>query len=146
MESFKQTIKSKTDAQLLEISLNKSDYQKQFIEIVDEEIAIRGLNAPSIVAIENETDINNNNQFVCEEHGNKTWIAIWFIIAFLGGLLSIIAGYTYAFSKKINSNGDKFYTYDKETRDSGKLILIIGVIVLILVIFYKISGSWGFLF
>jgi len=64
------------------------------------------------------------------EAGDKLWIAFGFFTAILGGFLSLILGNIYFKSKKTLPNGEQVYTYDEKTRNSGRLMSNIGLIVL----------------
>jgi len=59
----------------------------------------------------------------------KGWIYIGYISALLGGLFGILIGWHISNYKKLLPDGRKIYIYDESDRKSGKIMLIIGIII-----------------
>lgn len=64
--------------------------------------------------------------------GNTFYIALCFLSAILGGVISIVAGYVYAFSKRENLEGVAYYYYNEQTRKYGKWMLAVGCVMLVI--------------
>jgi len=64
------------------------------------------------------------------EKDQQVWIAVGYIFAVLGGVFGIIIGYVLWSSKKTLPNGLVVHTYNKNDRKHGRIIFILGIIVL----------------
>ncbi len=71
------------------------------------------------------------------ESNQKNWIIAGYILAFLGGFLGIIIGYSLWTSKKSLPNGQTVFSYNEHDRSHGKIIFYIGLITLPLYILIK---------
>lgn len=104
----------------------------------------------------NEDEIQElRNQRIREIRQGKTAnrgiMFLWFLAVAVGfwvlGLLAIVGGigmgYYYGYDKSTDPEGDKYYTFEPTTRKYGKLILIVGVPVSIILfaIFYILSQN-----
>ncbi|MFT4760356.1 MAG: hypothetical protein ACI9XO_003053 [Paraglaciecola sp.] len=63
-----------------------------------------------------------------------------FVIAGLG------MGYYYGFSKNVDLDGEKYFTFDATTRGLGKLMLIVGIVILVfeMLVILKIMEPVGY--
>ena len=59
------------------------------------------------------------------EKGNTAWIILGYILALLGGVMSLIIGLPYLVAKKTLPDGSRVYAYDQGTRNHGKAISIL---------------------
>lgn len=75
------------------------------------------------------------------ETGQRPWIIAGYIMALLGGFFGVITGYVLWTSKKTLPNGSSVYTYSESDRKHGKIILIIGMVVLSLMLLLKIVSK-----
>ncbi len=66
------------------------------------------------------------------DENQKIWIILGYVLAFLGGVLGIIIGYSLMSSKKTVPNGKRVYSYNENDRKHGKIIFIIGIIMIVL--------------
>jgi hypothetical protein len=73
------------------------------------------------------------------EPGNRTFMTIGFISAFLGGFIGIVAGYVYSRSKRTSLSGNRYYAYDQKTRDYGTAMMWIGIAVFLIAVYYRMS-------
>jgi hypothetical protein len=71
--------------------------------------------------------------------GNELYIFLGFASAILGGLIGFVAGYTYSQSKQYGPSGERYYVYDKQTRDNGRIMMIIGVLSILITMIWKLS-------
>jgi hypothetical protein len=72
------------------------------------------------------------------EGSQRGWIIAGYIFALLGGFFGIITGYVLWTSRKTLPNGDVVHTYSKNDREQGKIIMILGLIMLPLCIGLRI--------
>jgi len=59
-------------------------------------------------------------------------VGIWFL-SLLGLIGGIGMGYYYGYDKSVDPEGNKYYTFEPDTRKYGKLILIVGVPLFIII-------------
>jgi len=62
------------------------------------------------------------------EENQKPWIIAGYLLAFVGGFLAILIGYSLWTSKKTLPNGQRIYSYKAQDRNHGKTIFYIGII------------------
>jgi hypothetical protein len=128
---FADQIKQKTDKELTDIYVNARDYNSDFVKLAEEELHTRKINLDSSAKQREKVE-----QIVTEElkkgrDGNPLYIFFCFVLALLGGLLGIYAGYVYSQSKIKTANGESYYAYNKETRQLGKMMMLLGVAVIL---------------
>lgn len=137
MSKFKSIISTKTDDELTDILLNSQDYQEEFIKEVENELTQRKIPVESIKNISRQAAEISNDTIRLGEQGNPIWITILFISALLGGLIPIIGGCIYCFSKRRTTSGEEVYTYNEQTRKYGKWMTIIGVVFILIYTFIR---------
>jgi len=125
-----------TNEELIEVlesyyDWNKTDYQ--YARLILKE---RGL-------IYSDEDIERFKEQSIEEQrqpekGKTSWIIAGFITAFMGGLLGVVLGWSYWTDFKKLPNGEKVHRFDRSTRQKGKTMMIIGLIVMVLAIAIRI--------
>ena len=141
MDKFKLQVEQKTDQELVDIYLKPHDYQPDLILVVEQELTKRKIPLESIKYIKSKTDEVDDNKLELGEQGNTLWIALCFFAAIFGGVISIVAGYIYAYSKRKNSQGVDTYVYNEQTRKYGKWMLIIGASVFIISILFELGNG-----
>jgi hypothetical protein len=72
------------------------------------------------------------------EEGQKIYIVLGYITAFLGGLLGVFIGWHLLTYKKTLPNGSRNYAYSENDRKQGNRILIIGGIFLVFWIIIRV--------
>jgi len=65
------------------------------------------------------------------EENQKSWIIAGYLLAFVGGFLAILIGYSLWTAKKTLPNGERIYSYKPADRKHGKTIFYIGFIAAI---------------
>lgn len=126
-----------TDAELLEILQKPDEWSREDYVIAKNLLAQRG----------KRLSVETLNKFKAErlqtlskpEAAEPAWIYAGFALALAGGFAGIFLGRIFYFSKKPLPNGQKVYTYDKETRHSGFLIFITGIVVWIIALILIIA-------
>ena len=67
-----------------------------------------------------------------QKNVNELFLLLGYIVALLGGFLSIIFGYVLAYSKKTLPNGEQMFVYIESVRKHGKIIYFAGIVSVIL--------------
>jgi len=137
--NFQEDIVTKTNQDLIEIYVNADNYQPEFVNQVYEELTKRGVSLEQYIA-EKEAKSHASNLLLEQgRKGNEVYLILGFISAFLGGIIGIIVGYTFSQSKLYGPSGERFYTFDKQTRDKGRIMMTIGVFVFLIIMTWKFS-------
>lgn len=129
MNKFESIVKQKTTEELVDIIINSHDYQADFIKNVKIELEERNMPLDSINQIKEKASKISDRNIEQGEQGNVLYIALCYFAALLGGIISIIAGYIYAFSKRKDLKGVSHFYYNKQTRKHGKWMLVTGCIM-----------------
>ena len=74
-----------------------------------------------------------------EKQTNNVWVGYMFSL--IGGLIGIAIGWNMMSSKKKLPNGEEIFSYQKNDREHGKRIMILGIVMLIILTFLKIVNS-----
>ena len=125
-----------TNEELIEVlesyyDWNKTDYQ--YARLILKE---RGLvYSDEDIELFKEKSIEEQRQ---PEKGKTSWIIAGFITAFMRGLLGVILGWSYWTDFKKLPNGEKVHRFDRSTRQKGKTMMIIGLIVMVLAIVIRV--------
>jgi len=72
------------------------------------------------------------------EVNQGAWIGAGYILAVLGGFFGIIIGYVLWSSRKTLPNGQIVHSYTPEDRMHGRIIFLIGIVVLPIAIFIRV--------
>jgi hypothetical protein len=135
---FTDQIKQKTDKELTDIYVNAKDYNPDFVKLAEEELQARNINLAGSTKQREKVEQAVTEELKQGRDGNPIYIFLCFVLALMGGLLGIYAGYVYSQSKINIANGESYYAYNKETRRLGKLMMMVGAgaIFVILLINY----------
>ena len=136
---FENQITGKSDEELLKIYINSGEYQDQFVELVFRELNKR--NVP-VEAYQNKKILKSaivKQDFEKGIPGNEFYIVLCFAFAVVGGFIGIIGGYVYSQSKHSDNTGERYYAYDKKTRNLGRAMMIIGIFSLLVTMIWKFS-------
>jgi hypothetical protein len=136
-ETQENRVKAKTDDKLIDIYLNAKDYQPEFIKLVEQELAYRKIPLATLQIIKDKKVEFSDETLARGIQGDRRYMVVCYIAAVLGGLISIVAGYVYAYSKHKNSKGEEIFVYNESTRKDGRQMLVIGSFVLALTLFFK---------
>lgn len=70
-----------------------------------------------------------------------SWVILGYVFAFFGGIIGAIMGWHMSTHKKPLPNGQMTYAFTKGDRDHGKIIMVIGVIVIALSIMSQVLDN-----
>jgi hypothetical protein len=135
---FTDQIKQKTDKELTDIFINARDYNPDFVRLAEQELQARSINLDSSVKQKEKVSETLKEELKHGKDGNPLYIFFCFVLALLGGLLGIYAGYVYSQSKIRTADGESYYAYNKETRQLGKIMMLVGVAVILFLLFRNV--------
>ena len=128
---FTDQIKQKTDKELTDIYVNAKDYNPDFVKLAEVELQARKINIEGSTKQREKVEQTVTEELKNGKDGNPLYIFFCFVLALLGGLLGIYAGYVYSQSKIHAANGESYYAYNKETRQLGKIMMAVGGVVIL---------------
>lgn len=137
MNDFETIIKAKSDEELTDIFINPSDYQIEFIELVQQELVNRKIPIEALLKLQKEQSKIDDEVLEMGEQGSQFWIVFAFIASIFWGIYGIFAGYNYAYSKRKTKNGKEYYVYNESTRKYGKWMLIVSSTILGLALYLR---------
>ncbi len=126
---FENSIKSKTNEELIDIYITPNSYQPEFVSLVFNEINKRNLPVDVINKIKGEKQKVEISNLAVGKQGSPLYIAVCFCLALFGGIPAIISGYIYGFSKHKGPDGNSYFVYNEGTRKLGYGILGTGIIM-----------------
>lgn len=138
---FSNQIKQKTNEELTEIFINAKDYNPDFLRLAEQELAIRNIDLDPSKQIKEELKETNTNQLKEGKAGSPLYLLLCFVLALLGGLIAIYAGYIYSYSKIKTSEGEEYFTYNEQTRELGKIIMWLGVGVFLSLLIWRLTKT-----
>lgn len=132
---FADQIKQKTDKELADIYINSRNYNPEFVQLAKQELLARNIVLDSFAVQKEAAEQTVKEELKEGRDRNPLYIFFCFILALLGGLLGIYAGYVYSQSKIKADDGELYYAYNKQTRQMGKLMMLVGVLACLFIIF-----------
>ncbi|MBC5864028.1 hypothetical protein [Flavobacterium turcicum] len=117
-----------TDDELIEVITKSDEWNKFDISLAKKLLKDKGkeITPEKIEEIKRQRIIELSKP----EEGQKGYIILGYITAFLGGLLGIFIGWHLLTYKKTLPNGNRIYAYSENDRKQGNRILTIGYIFL----------------
>jgi hypothetical protein len=140
--NFTNTAKEKSNDELLAMVYQFAEWSPDMLQAVEKELIERQL-LPSDVALRRQEIIDRDTLSL--EQGKQASL-MGQIFGWLGvlGLIGLVIGYNYAFSKiRSKYTGKTYYKYDRPSRDNGSYIFYISLTVFILYSFYKVATLRG---
>ncbi len=127
---------NRSDQELLEIVYHPDTWEMAVVCAAENILLTKGLLPEDIQKRRSDAILKEENEL---SHG-KSASTSGLILAWIGvfGILGLIIGYNYAFSKTTSLyTGKKFYNYNEETRETGRLIFIAALTTHLLFLLYK---------
>lgn len=140
--SFTNIVKEKSSQELLTMVYQFSEWNADMLQVVQEELLEREL-LPEDVAIRRKEIVDNDTSNL--EQGKAASLSGQ-IFGSLGvlGLIGLIIGHNYAFSKtKSKYTAKEYYTYDEASRDNGSYIFYTSLTTAIIYLIYKLATLTG---
>jgi hypothetical protein len=125
-----------TDEELYEVVLKKDEWSEFDYLLARKLLSERGkaIDDEQVKALRKQ----RLEELAKPESNHRGWIIAGYIMAFAGGFFGIITGYVISSSKKTLPNGNVVHTYTPEDRAHGRIIFMIGIIILPIAITYKL--------
>lgn len=139
MNQFTETVKKKTNPELLKMVYAFTEWSPEMLNAVQGELSRRGA-LP--------TDIEEKRQKLIEEEDKKLSeareasamgiIAGWLLVL---GLIGTAIGYSYAYSKVRSVYTQKvYYKYNESSRKNGEYLFFTSLIIIIAAIIYRLQA------
>lgn len=129
---FNKTVVEKTDLELAEIYGNKEGYQIEFYNAAVAEIEKRKIDVSILAQNAKAFELQRTEELKKGKKGETVYIV--FTVLGIFGFLGLFGGCIYAFSSVKDSDGTKYYLYDKDTRKIGKVVFYTTIIMWTLII------------
>lgn len=125
-----------SDNELIEVITKSDEWNKFDVSLAKKLLKERGVDVSNerIEAIKEQRILELSKP----EKSQIDYIILGYILAFLGGFLSIFIGWHLLTYKKTLPNGNRIYAYSENDRKQGNRILIIGVVFSVLWLLYYI--------
>ncbi len=134
---FTLQIKKQTDQELIDIYNNPADYNPEFVKLVYMELQLRNVPIEAYADVRDQNEEVRKQQLQQGKKGSPLYILLSFVLALLGGLLGIYAGYIYSQSKTKDNDGEQYYVYDEQTRHWGNIIMWMGIGIFLLTLLVR---------
>jgi hypothetical protein len=124
-----------SDDELLDVIVKRDEWSAFDVSLAEKLLKERGKE----VSQDKIEELKNNRilELSKPEEGQRIYIIIGYITAFLGGFLGVFIGWHLATYKKTLPNGERIYAYSDNDRKQGNRILKIGGIFLVIWLFYR---------
>ena len=123
-----------TNEELNEIIHKPDEWSRQDFLIAKKILQDRGQDMPD----EKIRRIRSNRitELGKQESGDSWWIIMGYALALVGGIMAVIIALPFLFAKKTLPDGNRVFIYNPKTREHGKIILLLTVIVIIVNAFF----------
>jgi hypothetical protein len=136
---FTSIAKAKSDEELLEMVYQFDLWDDEMLQQVEDELEFRNI-LPQDIQFRKQELIKKEDLRLSKGKEASTsgqilgWIGIF-------GILGLLIGYTYCYSKtKSVYTGKEYFTYNEESREIGTFIFIISITTHALFLIYKITS------
>jgi hypothetical protein len=137
MNDFRTAVQQKTDDELLKMINDFDSWNNEMILAVEEELTKRNVSYENVTKRKQERIANEDAAL--QQGIDNTGFPIVIAWIFAAGLIGLLLGYHYAFSKTKSKYTDKvYYKYDEKTRKSGSNICYTAFAIIAIVLLYKI--------
>ena len=139
---FQTIVKEKSNEELLTMVYQFDEWDSEMLKAVELELQTRELLPDDITQRKKESiDKELEELTKGKEAGLAGQIFGWLGVL---GIIGLIIGYNYAFSKsKSKYTGKEFYKYDEPSRENGRYIFYTSLIVFIIFFLYKLLTFRG---
>ena len=141
INNFQETVKNKSNDELLKIVYQFDQWSPEMLEAVEHELARRNI-LPTDISIRKQQSAEIEEEQLTK--GKEPGL-IGQIIGWLGvfGFLGIFIGYHYAFSKVRSKYTDtQYFRYNETARKNGSYLFYISMCLSVIAIFYKIMTAY----
>jgi hypothetical protein len=115
--------------ELLEIIAEPDAWSEYDYHLAKKILTERGI--PITIELETTFQAKRNAELTKKEDSSKIMTTWGYISAFLGGVIGIAIGLNLWTMKKTLPNGERVYVYNENDRRHGKIMTVVGIIVLL---------------
>lgn len=128
-----------TNEELLDLLAKPDEWNAFDYQLAQKILVGRGVN----ISAEKIAELNQDRMEELQqpEQPQTIWIILGYIMAVLGGLLGLLIGWHLSSYQKTLPNGQKVFGYSENDRAHGKRIFYIGIVGLLLAIYFRISRA-----
>lgn len=125
------------DEELMEVISKRDEWSNYDFLLAQKILKERGkvLGNAELADLE-EKRLQELNKF---EPINPGWIYAGFLLALLGGIFGIMMGWFISSNTKTLPNGETMYCYSDADRKKGRVMLVVGIVVLVFCLILRIS-------
>ncbi|MCB0695863.1 MAG: hypothetical protein KDC07_00780 [Chitinophagaceae bacterium] len=135
---FREQLRTKTDAELRDIYINREDYQQSFWQQAEQEVRHRNLDT-SAWEITRQEILEQEHTTLSQADDQSPWyILVVFVIPFFtgkygavgAGIVGAIWGARFAFSKRTGRDGTRYYKYSTRAQQAGVFVFVASLVSL----------------
>jgi len=141
--NFEKVMAERSDSELIDIvTIQSANYKPLAIETAEKELKKRNIDTSKFQGIREKLKIVNETNLELGKKISRFWVYFGYAaLLFTGGIYGIIAGYIYRYSKLKTENGNEFFIYNKSSREEGKVMIILGCVVLGIHLITKVNWN-----
>jgi len=133
---------SKPDAELLQMVYEFDKWGPTMLQAVEDELGKRNLLPPDVQERKQEMIAAEKARLMEGKQAGTTGLIVGWLTVL--GLLGILIGYNYAFSKTKGKYGtETYYIYNEESRKKGTALFYTSIVLCSLGILYRLLVSTG---
>lgn len=137
MTEFNEIVKTRSNEELLTMVYQFNEWSVEMLQKVEAELKNRNILPPDLQQKKQEAEDLEHEELTKGKEASNAGILLGFLTCL--GLLGLLIGYNYAYSKvRSKYTGNKYFKYNEDARTTGKYMIGIGITVFIIATFYKI--------
>lgn len=137
MNDFSESLQNKSDDELLKIVYEFDQWSPDMLSATEKELSKRGVLPDDIAARKKELSDAEDEELSRGREASTAGLVIGWICA--PGLIGLVIGYNYAFSKKRNRyTGQTYFKYDKKSRNNGAILFYTSLALFIFITLYAL--------
>jgi hypothetical protein len=137
MNDFNESLQNRSNDELLKTVYEFDLWSPDMLAAAEKELSTRGILPDDIADRKKQLADAEEEELSKGREASTAGLIIGWITVF--GILGLIIGYNYAFSKQRNKYSGKIYfKYDKKSRNNGAILFYTSVVLSIIAILYAI--------
>ena len=142
MNNFKAVVEDKTNEELVRMVYGFDEWSPEMLSVVEEELSKRNILPEDINERKKELIEKEHTQLMQGKNASPFGQVIGWLTVF--GLLGILIGYQYAFSKvRSKYTGKEYFKYNEASKRNGSYLFYTSICLSAIAIFFKIIMANG---
>ena len=134
---FLDTIKDKTDKELIKMVYDFNSWNPEMLSAVEQELNKRNILPTDLKEKKENLTIEENIELTKGKQAGLLGQVVGWLTVF--GFLGIFMGYNYAYSKERSKYTDKIYfKYNESSRENGRYLFFTALVMSSFALFYKL--------